>query len=493
MKIKPAIFLNLLLALLLSNSHLLAKAPYRPGDWISYTVLRYITSIAADFDHIYFGTTGGVSRYDRFQEKWELPFTTSDGLLDNQVRKVAYDRENDELWFDTRSGVCMYQPIFRTWYIGGEFPENFVQSSEIDTLLPFLFMDYGYHFFSEGYITDLYLNRYSVTAYYLDEWDDLWVGTWGLNAGKGSFRYQELHMFKYGLYESDVNAVCLDKGEIWVGGKGLYTDSEGITRFVRGKNVWEYFDAEDISGLRTNKVNTIEADSQYVWFGTEQGLSRYDKKKNRWNTYTTFTGLRDDWVSALKSDGEVLWIGTESGLNFYWSEKDTLGYFRNRLVDNLYIYGIETDTQWVWVGTEWGVAQMDKATGDWFRFSTPDGILNSPVRSIARNKDVLWFGTEAGILSYDLQTQKRKVYQAKVNFPGTDITKILCNDKNLWVATFQGVWKMDLETEVWRLFSQEDGLLDDNVQDMVLDGDYIWFGTPEGLTRFFWNSPYRID
>jgi len=136
---------------------------------------------------------------------------------------------------------------------------------------------------------------------------------------------------------------------------------------------------------------------------------------------------------------------------------------------------------------------MNKATGDWLRFSTPDGILNSQIRSITRNKEVLWFGTDSGILTYDLSTAKTKVYQAKINFPGTEIRKILCDDKNLWVATFQGVWKMELETEVWRLFSQEDGLLDDNVQDMVLDGNHIWFGTPEGLTRFFWNSPYRID
>lgn len=493
MKIKASNYIILLFALLLLSSELSAKGRYRPGDWISYTVFRYVTSIATDFDHVYFGTTGGVLRYNRMQKEWEPPFTTSDGLLDNRVRKVVYDREKDEFWFDTRSGVCMYKPIFQTWYIGGEFPYNLVQSHKADTLLPVLFMDYGYNFYPEGYITDIDLNRYPVTDYYLDEWDDLWLGTWGLNAGLGSLRDLELNMFKFGLYDSDVKAICLDREAIWTGGKGFYMDSEGITRFDPEKNLWEYFDADLINGLETNQVNVIDADSKYVWLGTEQGLARYDKKKNRWMTFTTFSGLRDDWVDVLKSDGEVLWIGTKSGLNFYWSKKDTLGYFRNSLVDNVDIYTIEVDSQWVWVGTEWGVARMNKSTGDWFRFSTPDGILNSPIRYITRNKDVLWFGTDSGILAYDLSTQKRKVFQDKVNFPGKGIRKILCDDKNLWVATFQGVWRMELETEVWRLFDQEEGLLDDNVQDMVLDGDYIWFGTPEGLTRFFWNSPYRID
>jgi len=268
-------------------------------------------------------------------KNWEPPITTSDGLLDNRVRKVAYDPDKDELWFDTRSGVCMYKPIFQTWYLGGEFPYDLVQSHKADTLLPVFFMDYGYHFLPEGYITDLYLNRYPVTDYYLDDWDDLWLGSWGLNAGIGSLRDLELHMFKFGLFDSDVNAIHLDGGVIWTGGKGFYTASEGITRFVQKKNIWEYFQADRINGLETNQVNSIEADSQYVWFGTESGLARYDKKKKLWITLTSFSGLRDDWISALKSDGEVLWVGTKSGLNFYWSKKDTLGYFRNELVNNV--------------------------------------------------------------------------------------------------------------------------------------------------------------
>jgi len=493
MKIKPTKLISLFFIFLFVSPNLSAQGFYRQGDWISYTVFRYVTSMATDFDHVYFGTTGGVLRYNRTHRNWESPFTISDGLMDNRVRRVAYDSDKDELWFDTRSGVCMYKPIFQTWYIGGDFPENLVQSNKDNTPLPAFFMDYGYHFFPEGYITDLYLNRYPVTDYYLDDWDDLWIGTWGLNAGIGSLRDLELEMFKFGLYDSDVNAICLDRGVIWAGGRGFYQDAEAITRFVRAKNLWEYFQSDRINGLETSQVNVIETDSLYVWFGSENGLARYDKKKKDWITYTTFSGLRDDWVSTLKSDEEVLWIGTKWGLNYYWSDKDTLGYFRNELVNNTYIFSVEADSQWVWVGTEWGVARMDKSTGDWFRFNTPDGILNSPIRSITRNKNVLWFGTDSGILSYDLLSSKRKVYQAKVNFPGQDIRKILCDDKNLWVATFQGVWKMDLKTEVWRLFDKNDGLLDDNVQDMVLDGDFIWFGTPEGLTRFFWNSPYRID
>ena len=37
---------------------------YRPGDWISYPVTRFITSIALGHQYTYFGTTGGITRYE---------------------------------------------------------------------------------------------------------------------------------------------------------------------------------------------------------------------------------------------------------------------------------------------------------------------------------------------------------------------------------------------------------------------------------------------
>ncbi|MGB2989182.1 MAG: hypothetical protein WBC98_04420, partial [Candidatus Zixiibacteriota bacterium] len=47
-----------------------SKRKYLEGDWVSYSVFRYVTSIAYDFDQVYFGTTGGVTRYDRFNHHW---------------------------------------------------------------------------------------------------------------------------------------------------------------------------------------------------------------------------------------------------------------------------------------------------------------------------------------------------------------------------------------------------------------------------------------
>ena len=37
---------------------------YEEGDWISYSMTRWIISLAQGIENVYFATTGGISRYN---------------------------------------------------------------------------------------------------------------------------------------------------------------------------------------------------------------------------------------------------------------------------------------------------------------------------------------------------------------------------------------------------------------------------------------------
>ena len=71
---------------------------YEQGDWVSYTDFKYISSIAADQKVVYFGTTGGIIRYDRFADTWLDPLTASGGLPSNNVQQLAYDPQYNDYW-----------------------------------------------------------------------------------------------------------------------------------------------------------------------------------------------------------------------------------------------------------------------------------------------------------------------------------------------------------------------------------------------------------
>lgn len=66
-------------------------------------------------------------------------------------------------------------------------------------------------------------------------------------------------------------------------------------------------------GLSSNTVRAILQDKRgYVWFGTDEGLNRYDGTGVKIYQYTTQTthGLGCNYISALYEGEDELWVGT---------------------------------------------------------------------------------------------------------------------------------------------------------------------------------------
>ncbi len=90
---------------------------YAYDDWISYAPALNITSIDMDDNYVYFATSrGGILRYDKYQNIWDYPFTTSNGLRSNRVRQVVYSAEDLFLYAATSAGIDLYNPAERYWH-----------------------------------------------------------------------------------------------------------------------------------------------------------------------------------------------------------------------------------------------------------------------------------------------------------------------------------------------------------------------------------------
>ena len=86
-----------------------------------------------------------------------------------------------------------------------------------------------------------------------------------------------------------------------------------------GKNY--YFKTLNVqSGLSQKTVNAILHDRQgYMWFGTKDGLNRYDGYRFRIFKHSPDgNGPSSNFITALYegSDGDI-WIGTDAGLDLY--------------------------------------------------------------------------------------------------------------------------------------------------------------------------------
>ena len=524
---------------------------YELDDWVTYSMTRWITSLAEGREYVYFGTSGGIARYNFYANSWERPWTVSDGLPDNFIVAVAYDINTDYIWCSTHLGVSVFRTSWKRWenYFKEEFglfPGDDIVSigfdnehvwlesrdgeyfksnnqqitffKETGSLIPYgkitwfgkrataskvmpqLYMQGGYFFDPSGVIKDYQLDDYPVTCFLQDQWNMIWIGSWGVGAGKADSRIKILELLPYGLFIKNVTAFEMDKnGNIWAGGKGSYNGQSGITFWDIDNNQVEYYQARFENNMYSDQVTSIAIDYPYIWFGTEFGLVRFNKEENEWKTYDTGLGLRDNFIYDVEVDNENVWIGTLLGLCRL--EKDNMyekGYRIQNVapadIKNMKVYDIEIMENLLWIGTEYGVYVYDKTkqTGEFE--DEPDGPQNNEVTAVAvLGESEVWFGMSDGIEVYDMQTKSWKGVPERRFFNSTYVNYIVVDDSAAWVATDHGVLKYDKAQNRWRTFDIEDGLASNLVNHIVLDGDYVWFGTSEGLTRFYWNSPYRID
>lgn len=250
----------------------------------------------------------------------------------------------------------------------------------------------------------------------------------------------------------------------------------------------------DRNGLPQNSINAMtQTPDGYLWFGTEEGLARFDGL--RVTVYDTphFQALKDNYIYAITPgrDGS-LWIGTRTGVV---RMKD--GVFQTFLAAKSPIGTIlESKDGAIWVGGLDGLYQLKD--NQVRHFTTADGLPGEGVSSIVEGREgVLWIGTSKGLA----QVRNGSLY-AVGDKEGLSADRILdlapSHDGGLWVATPRGLlkWtgnalerfpslKFPKNVIITSLFEAHDGKLwigfDHAGVAAMSNGELTWYTTRQGL------------
>ena len=457
----------------------------------------YIEDIACTKDYVWFSTNGvGVKRYERATKSW-LSYTEAQGMASRSGQWIAADGEgvwtsggSSYSWVSDRgtSGVSYYQPIDDTWIIYDRrkgLRVNWTRYGQVSD-------DYVWCFGWEG------INRYD-------------------KAGKSwaSFTRSD------GLPESSVEAVGEDSDGFWVG-----TGSDGVLKYSQASGAWTTFIVED--GLVHDSVwrYQLKVDTKYVWVGTSKGLSRYDKEKQIWTSFTKPTTLADRRAVAVASDSRYVWVGTHRGLSRYDKRYDGWKHFqqsqeesgrdeedngdeeeedetgekeeKNELVDNNVI-DLSVDKRYIWVATEGGVGRYDKIADRFESYTKENQLPSVDIRAVVENRSDVWIGTKNGISKHSILSEDRnawETYNAAIEILTTvegkytkslkndDVRCLAVNDSHVWAGTKTGVSLYALRQGTWTTFTQKDGLASDEVSCITIDNEQVWFGSGRGVTVY---------
>jgi len=194
---------------------------------------------------------------------------------------------------------------------------------------------------------------------------------------------------------------------------------------VIGNNNKEYQIEKRIviqKGLSQNRILSIlEDDLGFMWFGTADGLNRYDgyNFKIYRNKFDDSTSLPNNSINTMVEDDQGnFWIGTNNGIaNFNPYSNQSINYIEedssSTALGANFITASAIDSYGnIWFGTNgYGVIRLNPKSleKEHLFYSETDSIqLNSISNLFIDSKDRLWFGSfvEDKVLYYDIKKQK---------------------------------------------------------------------------------------
>ena len=261
-------------------------------------------------------------------------------------------------------------------------------------------------------------------------------------------------------------------------------------------------------GLASDRVLTVFEDRHgNMWFGTPDGLTRYDGKN--FQTFTTQEGLVDDTVSVIFQDQQgMLWFGTGSpilavsggGVSRYNGREFQSFTTAEGLAGNTVKDIFEDEAGRLWFATAYdGVSRYDGKNFDTFMTDGPMGRFTlseewRAVEVIAQDTaGNLWFGNQVGISYYNLKTARFRYFAVHKdgftpfvemgNMSSARVTDLQFDtQQNLWIAQDiagpddSGVRRYDGEELI--AFPRSEGLPMSGVKNILLDSKgNLWFSS----------------
>jgi len=261
-------------------------------------------------------------------------------------------------------------------------------------------------------------------------------------------------------------------------------------------------------GLPQGGVHAVLQDSQgFMWFGTEDGLVRYDGQELVRYGYLRQAdrGLPGNYINQIvEGPQHNLWLAINGGLARWNRADDRFTVYRHDPNDPNSLASDQVNTVSidalgrVWIGmSDAGIDVLDPRTGRFeslrHEAATPGSLASNHVTTLSRDRaGNLWVGTDQGLDELEAGQKSFRHFHHVEGDPrslsGNDIWRVLEDSSgSIWVATYgAGLDRMDRSGNVLQVLRhdphQPGSLASDEVQALLEDRQgRFWVGTTDGL------------
>lgn len=238
------------------------------------------------------------------------------------------------------------------------------------------------------------------------------------------------------------------------------------------------------NSLSNNQVNKIIEDSRgKIWFATNNGISCWDMKTDRWQTFFHNKQEQAKAFLSLCEDNEGrIWAGTySSGIYLldgitgkqlaHYSRKET-----GSMVDDFAFDIFKDSSGDLWIGGVRGEIIRYYTGEDKFR-----AYPSQPVQSFAElSHNKILIACTYGLVLLDVETSTSTNLLS--GYLLRDLTVL---NGNIWMGSSgNGLIYFNLEDQSTEIFTAESGLPSNYVNSIAYTDGFLWLGTENGLCRF---------
>lgn len=425
----------------------------------------YVKSIYQDkHGRMWFGTNSGIDIYDG-NSMYALDLTDCISqnveLLYNKssAGKIVGDEAGD-VYFIVGGRFIQYRHATGKCRVCSDTPVSVVRSHDGAV---YLWGREGLYAWNSEHDRLELINRITldrVTDFVIGRDGTVWIAT-----GHGLYRMDTL-VTPPVLYAPlrSLNALYeTSRGDLWIA-----SDKQGIYRKTADSKLVNYnkSNSSDI-GLSCDFVRDIVEDrAGNLWFGTFDGLYKYDLGQNRFSVFkrgNTLGSLANSSIYSLYSDDQgYIWIGTYYGGVNYFDPDFGISYFpanqaQNGLSHPVIGNMVEDKRGIIWICTEGGgLNSFDPRTRQIRHFQnkgSSEYLPGTNLKAIAydRTQDQLYLATyPLGLYAYDIRSNR---FRAIIREPGSQrgaptdlIHSLQICDGRLYIGATNGVFSMDLRT-----------------------------------------------
>jgi signal transduction histidine kinase/ligand-binding sensor domain-containing protein len=410
---------------------------------------NFISTIYEDHNGtLWIGSSGGLLRFERNTGNFTSfahDARKQDSLSSNGVIAIEED-QTGRLWIGTDNGLNSFQP--QSGLFNRYTSDAATTGSLLDNLVVSLYTDRAGSLWigSAGGVNRIHrgierftryrfqaqspkgLSNNNVLQVYEDLAGSIWVATLGGGLNKLNRQSRQFEHFRHdprnpqSLSSDQVICVCEDRtGALWVGtrdaGLNLLNPRTGTFTHYR-------FDPQNPSALNNDAVQTIYEDTGgNVWVGTLDGLHKFDRQRGQFirflhNDADPYSLSSNRVTAIFEARDGTFWIATDDGgLNLLDRQSSQFTVFKHKpddatsLSSNAVFSIAEDSGRALWIATMGGLNKLDRASGQFTRYTEKDGLASDSVWGIVVDSaGLIWLNTNAGVVKFNPETGKFRRY-----------------------------------------------------------------------------------